>query len=114
MHLRFDYPQDPDEPEQITPATLSEPIHAVQDSEDDPSKDDPYHVIAQVLNSRKYEFTGTRDDGSADERRYTDTYQLDNANDTPFDAYINYPGLSEPFLTKETICLLYTSPSPRD
>ena len=105
MHLRFDYPQDPDEPEQITPATLSEPIHAVQDSEDDPSTDDPYHVMAQALDSRKYEFTGTRDDGSPDERRYTDTYKLDSAYDDPFDSFSSYSplALSDPFLTKDKI-----------
>ncbi len=93
VHLRFDYPKDPNQPEEITPATLSEPVHTGS------STADPYHTIGQALNSaRSYSFT------TGDPGRYDNTYKLDSAYDSPFDSFISAPsGISDPFLTKDSI-----------
>ena len=91
VHLRFDYPKDANQPQEITPATLSEPVHIGN------STADPYHTIAQAL-SRTYGFT------TGDEGRYDDTYELDSAYDAPFDSFDSSPtGISDPFLTSDTI-----------
>jgi hypothetical protein len=93
VHLRFDYPKDPNQPEEITPATLSEPVHTGS------STADPYHTIGQALNSaRSYSFT------TGDPSRYDNTYKLDSAYDAPFDSFLGAPsGISDPFLTKDPI-----------
>ena len=91
VHLRFDYPKDASQPKQITPATLSEPIHTGDLTAD------PYHTIAQAL-SRSYSFT------TGDQGRYDNTYKLDSAYDAPFDSFYSSPsGISDPFLTKDPI-----------
>ena len=93
VHLRFDYPKDPNQLEEITPATLSEPVHTGSETAD------PYHTIAQALNSaRSYSFT------TGDQGRYDNTYKLDSAYDSPFDSFLGAPsGISDPFLTKDPI-----------
>lgn len=93
VHLRFDYPKNASQPVEITPATLSEPVHTGN------STADPYHTIGQALNSaRSYSFT------TGDQGRYDNTYKLDSAYDAPFDSFIGAPsGISDPFLTKDLI-----------
>ena len=95
VHLRFDSPRNAAQPMQITPATLSEPVH------DGSSTSDPYDVIAQALPSgAPYNFSNP-----PDTRRYVDSYELNSPIDTPLDSFSTHSPLplSDPFLTSETI-----------